>query len=594
MFRMKLIDVLQDKNSLREYFLLLSNTDRRKLLQISLIQISMGFLDLLGITLLGIVGNLAINNQNSTAGENSIIHEFLFVLNLNTFQEQSIFLVTAAITILIGRTLLSALFTNRILRFFSSRGSQISANLVRKLLAQNIIFIKSRNIQEHVYAITDGVTFIVIQILATSIVLLSDISLLVILTFTLFFLNPLTALVLGIYFVIMNFFLHRTLNLKATFLGKKIAEVDLKSKNRIFEALNSFREITLQNSRNIFAEDIAQNRHELSLYSSEFAFMPYINKYVIEISIIIAALIVSASQLYLQDSSKALATLIIFLAAGSRIAPAVLRIQQGSIQIMNAIGAASKTFALIESLKYTEKLKICERKLKFDHVDFEPSIRISNLNYRYPSSNNNAISNLNLEISGGEKIAIVGPSGSGKTTLVDLMLGILPVEFGEITISNLSPGAAINRWPGAIAYVPQEVHLIAGTLLDNLLLGFEYKTDYDQKINLALEFAALDQVVKKLPNGLQSIIGETGISLSGGERQRIGIARAILTSPKILILDEATSALDSETEKIISESISKLGASVTLVVIAHRLSTIREIDRIIYVQNGEVLAEETL
>jgi ABC-type multidrug transport system fused ATPase/permease subunit len=187
----------------------------------------------------------------------------------------------------------------------------------------------------------------------------------------------------------------------------------------------------------------------------------------------------------------------------------------------------------------------------------------------------------------------VGPSGAGKTTLIDLFLGILHPDEGEILISGLSPRDAITSWPGAISYVPQDVSIVSGTIRENICMGYPNLIEYESLIVNSLEGANLSHFNVHSNYGLEFQVGERGSNLSGGERQRIGIARALFTRPKLLVLDEATSSLDGAAEAVISKSIQKLRGSTTVVMIAHRLSSIRDADVVVYLEAGEVKAQGT-
>jgi ABC-type multidrug transport system fused ATPase/permease subunit len=225
-----------------------------------------------------------------------------------------------------------------------------------------------------------------------------------------------------------------------------------------------------------------------------------------------------------------------------------------------------------------------------DSEIFENIASIRETYFKYPGKENFAVKNINLEISSGTINAIVGPSGAGKTTLVDLILGVIKPDSGEIFISNLPPSDAVKVWPGYVSYVPQEISIFKGTLRHNIALGFPEDFFTDEQILEALRLSQLSNFVADLPNGLDTSIGEAGFRLSGGQRQRIGIARALITKPKLLIMDEATSALDGETELSISNSILELKGKVSIVLIAHRLSTVRNADKVIYMENGEIQA----
>jgi ABC-type bacteriocin/lantibiotic exporter with double-glycine peptidase domain len=234
-----------------------------------------------------------------------------------------------------------------------------------------------------------------------------------------------------------------------------------------------------------------------------------------------------------------------------------------------------------------------EEKISFTHENFVPGIKITNVSLTYPENSSPSIHQVSIDIQESKIVAIVGPSGAGKTTLVDVLLGVLKPDHGEVVISGVSAIDAASKWPGAISYVPQDVLIVDGTIRHNVALGFPPTTVDNDRVLSAIEDAALGEFVKSLPNGLDTQVGESGAKLSGGQRQRLGIARALYTNPKLLVLDEATSALDGETELLVTDSIQKLKGRVTVVLIAHRLSTVRNADIVIYMQSGQVQAVGT-
>jgi ABC-type bacteriocin/lantibiotic exporter with double-glycine peptidase domain len=222
--------------------------------------------------------------------------------------------------------------------------------------------------------------------------------------------------------------------------------------------------------------------------------------------------------------------------------------------------------------------------------DFFPQLEIRDGSFSHDSDELFKLKNITLSISPGEFIGIVGPSGGGKTTLMDILTGILDLDKGRASISGLSPSEAILCWPNEIRYVPQDVHLIAGTLRMNICWPNLELLTSDTEIWDILESVGLKAWVKSLPNELSAKVDTFGSNLSGGQKQRIGIARALFTKPHILLMDEATSSLDSSTEQMIESNVIVNLKGVTRVIVAHRLSTIIKADRIYYVSNGEILA----
>lgn len=224
-------------------------------------------------------------------------------------------------------------------------------------------------------------------------------------------------------------------------------------------------------------------------------------------------------------------------------------------------------------------------------LKFETEFSLENLAYRYPNSSKDVICNLNLSVKKGESIAFIGKSGAGKTTLVDVILGLLIPQSGDLKVDGLSIYEDLAGWKNLIAYIPQSIFLTDETVRKNIAFGVPEALIDDDKLMKAIRVAQLTDVIESLPNGVDTMVGERGILLSGGQRQRVGIARAIYHDREILVLDEATAALDNETEKLVTGSISALSSNgkITLITIAHRLSTIKECDNVYMLKNGQIV-----
>lgn len=577
--------------TVRRALRIFSKQDRRKIRIITIVQVFLGLLDLLGVAIIGVLGALAINGiQSKSAGGR--VSQLLSFLQLDgfTFQTQVAILGGLSATILILRTVLSVVFTRRILFFLSRKSALISSNLVSRLLSQNLLQVQSKTSQEVLYAILAGVNTISLGIIGTLVTLATDLSLFALMSFGLFIVDPLMAIGTFIVFGAAATILYQLMNKRALEIGLQAAELSVKSNEMILEVLNSYREAIVRDRRSFYVTQIQRDRITMANNSAEMAFMPNISKYVLESVVIFGSLIIAAIQFLTQDATRAVAVLAVFLAAGTRIAPAVLRLQQAAIQIKSSLGSAKPTLDLIESLESHSPQPDQTNECLFDYPDFMPEITISNLNFAYPGATKRTISDASLKVEHGTSVAFVGPSGAGKTTMVDLLLGLLEPESGEITISNHTPISAIKKWPGSISYVPQDVMIINGTIRENIILGFPNEAHREAEIVRALKIAQLWEFVESLPKGLDTFVGERGSKLSGGQRQRLGIARALFTNPKLLILDEATSSLDGVTELGITEAIEALSGEVTVVIIAHRLTTVRNVDQVVYLHDGEIIS----
>jgi ABC-type multidrug transport system fused ATPase/permease subunit len=483
------------------------------------------------------------------------------------------------------------IFARRTLYFLSRRGARISSSLVSKLLSQTLLSIQARTTQETLYAVTRGVDSITLGVIGITVTLISDISLLFVMTIGLLIVDPTIAVSTVVVFGCIGFLLYRLLNQRAKKLGQDESTFTIANNEKIVEVLNSYRESVVRNRRYFYAKEIEKTKFRLADTLADISFLPSISKYVIESTVVLGTLIISASQFLLQDASHAVATLSVFMAASTRIAPAVMRIQQGTIGIRQSLGSAEPTLTLIESLEGVDENPAATNKLETSHNGFIPAIELRNLSLTYPKKVVPALDQVSLKIESGTFVAIVGPSGAGKTSLVDVLLGVLDASSGDVLISGERPLQTIAKWPGAIAYVPQDVAMSSGTIRENITLGFPENSADEKLIYDALRIAQLSTFIESLPLGLDTQVGERGTKLSGGQRQRLGIARAMFTKPKLLVLDEATSALDGQTESDISSSILELKGVATLVMIAHRLSTVRFADLVVYIDGGKIVSQ---
>jgi ABC-type multidrug transport system fused ATPase/permease subunit len=594
MIAMSQIATKWQSSTLRRSLGVLSKSDQRKVVAVVVIQIFMGVLDLLGVLAIGLLGALSVTGlQSGKPGDR--VSSALSILHISSysFQTQASIIGISAVLLLVGRTALSIFFTRRILFFLSRRGAKISANLISRLLAQPLLKVQARTTQETLFAVTTGVTLITLQVLAVTIVLISDVALLLIMAIGLFLIDATTALATFLVFTLIGYFLYRFMHVRAGALGQTSSALNIKSNEKIVEVFSSYRESVVRNRRDYYAREIGKLRYLLADTSAELTFMPYVSKYVIETAVIVGALLIGAVQFLLQDAKHAVATLAIFLAAGTRIAPAVLRIQQSFVQIRGSLGQATPTLDLIEDLGTGVIAENVLDSVDLTHVGFIPEVEISNVSMTYPGKNQPAVSNFNLNIPKGSLVAFVGPSGAGKTTVIDILLGVLHPDVGKVTISGLSPQLAVSKWPGAVAYVPQDVAIAAGTIRDNVALGYPKEVAVDELVWPALTVAHLDKFIDASLQGIDTEVGERGARISGGQRQRLGIARAMFTQPQLLVMDEATSSLDGETEAAITEAIKSLRGTTTVIMIAHRLSTIREADIVVYMRQGKIISTGT-
>ncbi len=570
---------------------ILSVRDQKKLAMITAIQSFLGLLDLIGVALLGAIGALAIRGvQSKNPGDR--VGWVIKNLGLENFslQTQVATLTLMAILFLILKTIASIILARKSLFFLARRSAQISSDLVTKTLNGELENISRKSTLELQYAIGPGVNYIGLGIIGLGSTVIADFSLLIILGLGLLLIDTFTFMTVTLLFTLIGLALYKLLHARARKVGLEMAAFNIQSNQLLNESILAFREIFVRNKQNYYSKNISELKLGFAKASAEQTFLPNVSKYIIEISVTLGAVIVAAIQFSTQDASRAVASLALFIAAGSRIAPALLRIQQSLIQMQSNIGGSTPTLTLMEELK-NQNVKLSTALPEADENGFQGKVKLSNVSFSYQSSQNAVIKDISLEIHQGEFVAIAGESGAGKSTLVDLLLGLLEPTSGRVEVSGFPPREAIRKWPSAISYVPQTVAIFEDSILKNVGIGYEASEISEPRVRDALNLAQLQNYVDGLSNGVYEVLGERGNTLSGGQVQRLGIARALYNGPKLLILDEATSALDSKTETEITEMILKLKGRLTLVVIAHRLSTIRNADRVILLKNGRIEAE---
>jgi ABC-type multidrug transport system fused ATPase/permease subunit len=277
----------------------------------------------------------------------------------------------------------------------------------------------------------------------------------------------------------------------------------------------------------------------------------------------------------------------LFAAAAFRLMPSVNR-------VLGAVQSLRYGMPVIDTLCTEFKLGVPEVAATHRSVTpFRETLELNQITYAYPGAAEPALKDISLAVQRGESVGFIGASGAGKSTLVDVLLGLLAPDTGEVRVDGNDIQKNLRNWQDQIGYVPQSIFLTDDTLRRNVAFGLPDKQIDDAAVQRAIRAAQLEEFVGSLPDGLETFVGERGIRLSGGQRQRIGIARSIYHDPAVLVLDEATSSLDTETERGVMQAITALQGSKTILIIAHRLSTVEHCNRLYRLQDGRVVEEGT-
>lgn len=296
------------------------------------------------------------------------------------------------------------------------------------------------------------------------------------------------------------------------------------------------------------------------------------------------------------DPSTMVSQLSVFAMAAARLLPSANRIN-------NYLTSIAYFSPFLDNVSENLQEEIHQKDISYNLKDYpvhqnidklpvKHVIEMRGITYRYPGSETYIFENASVDFQVGKSIGIVGSSGAGKTTIVDIMLGLLKPESGQVLADGVDVQTNYRGWLKNIGYIPQSIFMFNTTIRKNVAFGIPDEDIDDKKVWKALEEAQLDEHVRSLPEGLDTVIGERGIRFSGGQRQRIGIARALYEDPEVLVLDEATSALDNETEAAIMDSINRLHGRKTLIIIAHRLETIAKCDVVYRVEDMQIRKED--
>jgi ABC-type multidrug transport system fused ATPase/permease subunit len=500
-----------------------------------------------------------------------------------TPQNQVALLAFIAVSISIIRTLTSVYVTKKTLYFLSSRSATISAEIFSKLLRKDLIFLRSASQQEIIFYLTNGINTIVVQIIGSLTILVADLGVLIIILIGIFVLSPNMAIISIVYFALLGMILNYFLSRNSTKLSEQHTTLVIQTNNKLKEILDSFRELVVKGTPIFYINEFEKLRLSTSITYAKIALLPNISKYVFEIALLLGVVTIGAVQFLTLESSQAITNISVFMAASTRLGPAVLRIQQSLLTIHGSMGSANSILIFVKKIKQNDsQINNQIIGLYGEHSDtFLPEIKIQNLYFEYPEKNKTIFSNFNLEIKSNQIVAFIGTSGSGKTTLVDIILGLIKIKTGSIWISGRNPAEAILNWPGKISYIPQEIHIFSGTIRENLIYGYDRSQITDIKLMEVLEKADLKDFVDSLPQKLNTHIGSNGQNLSGGQKQRLGIARGLISKPEIIIMDEITNNLDKQSELNINSTIKKLNDEATIILITHKLPSEITFDQII-------------
>lgn len=578
------------------FFYLLGNKKRQFLFLIFLFSLN-SFLDTLG---LGLIGPFIALASNSGLVQS---HRWL-----NLIYQRTAVASTNQFTALIGLVIIGVFCLKLVLSYYNFRyiytfSYNHHADLQKRLLKayltvpytfhlQNNTALLIQIVSEETQRFCNNVFLPTLLAAANGILIFLIVSLLALTNFIA------TVSIAGL--ILLVFALYLQFRHSLVLWGKEASEAGTEVIRIVNHSIGSIKETRVIGCESYFEAQLETQVKRRSAAFSAFMTFNQVPRLVLEAALILFLVgLISLTLIQQRNVNQIIPTLTVFGLASIRLLPSVSHF----ITAFGLIKNSSYTLqTLYLNLKEVEQATLKPEKLE-NHpnflqpelslasstIPFRNCIELTNVTYSYPGIEQPALKQISLKVLKGQSIALIGKSGAGKTTLVDLILGLLIPESGDICVDEQSIYPKLRAWQNLVGYIPQSIFLMDDSLARNIAFGVPDELIDYEKLESAIRYAQLEELIKQLPDGLQTQLGERGVRLSGGQRQRVGIARALYHEREVLVLDEATAALDNETERLVTEAIQTLSGTKTLIIIAHRLTTVKHCDRIYLMEKGEIV-----
>ena len=553
----------------------LSRSQRKRVTRAGVAVALVSLLDLFGVLLVGWMAGAAFARVQG-------ISELRIPLFGRVSDGTLIVLGILGIVLLIVRSVFAWILNRRILRFLAGCESDIAVTILDRVQIAPFASISMLTTQSVIEGVRSGAHSIA-SLIMSCLLSFAEIALIAVMAIFLVFVDPILFALVCLVFA-CTFLLHsRVATPRIHWFNQELASGGLEVNEVVAEVVGLSREERLYDLRG-WAQSrlrVAENRYASGTANAQAWFQ--FPRYVLELSLVFAMIAMMGSVAIRGGSPRVVATTTIFVVASGRILPSLLRLQSANSAIAAAVGQFTPAEVLL-GLPRAEGSTSVPASRNIEVPLHPPGIRLTDLSYRYPSSAREVLSGIDLEIPAGQRTALVGNTGAGKSTLSDILLGLLEPRSGSIewTVED-SDGIRA-------AFVSQDVFLSSRSIAENVAIGSNPDSIDEDRVWNALRSARIDDVVRAMPEGIWSVVGERGARVSGGQRQRLGIARALFRNPSLLVLDEATSSLDATTESEIGKVLDDLHGHVTIVVIAHRLATVRHADVVVVLEQGRLVA----
>ena len=565
---------------------------KRSLIYLAFIIFVDAFVELLGVTVILPFIN-AIMSPDALL-ENEIVRWFYDRLHMQSTDELIIWIAVLIIGIYIFKNLFLVYMYNLQYRFSYYGKKQMQNTLMKYYIGQDYTFFLNLNSSELIRNINTDPEMFYTAVLNT-LQLVSELGVSVVIIIFLMVTDVTITLGVAASMVVLLLIMSKVLKRILEGYGNDRRVYSASMLKCMQQAFGGIKEIKIANREEYFERDFEKQNDVYTYVIKQNAFLSALPKPILEALAIVGlmAMIIVKIAAGNADNQHFIEVLAVFAVAAFKLLPSVNRIASYYAAVIHNGVVIDKIRGeyreMAENHDAMERAR--EKKENGQKVSLDQEISVEHMAFTYPNMEEAVLKDVNVKIAKNSSVAFIGPSGAGKTTFVDLILGVLTPQEGVIKADGVDIQSGLRSWHEKIGYIPQSIYMLDDTIRNNIAFGAKDGVD-DAKIWEALKQAQLDDFVREMEDGLDTVIGEAGVRLSGGQRQRIGIARALYRRPEVLVLDEATSALDNETEAAVMEAIENLQGKMTMLIIAHRLSTIRNCDVVYKVENGLVTREE--
>jgi ATP-binding cassette subfamily C protein len=577
-------------NSIKASFSFMTPMERFVWAGLTSIRAFLSILDLVGVLAIGFVATSTAIFLTQGSDPNRII-EFAG-LSIPAVNNQNMIWVAGAILILfLAKAFFSLLLTIKLALFVARVEARSAKRIAEVSFGGNLGSVRERSREEIMYAIQGGSPAAFNGLLNSASSLITESTLFVVICVGFFFVDTIATFAAIIYFGVLAVTIQFFVGSLMRRAGAINAESSIRANSAISDLIAVFRELLVLGKRNVYVDKIYSARMDAAKSQATIIYLNGMPRYIIEAALLVGVTIFVLAQAALGDIVSSAATIGVFLSGGFRLTASLLPLQNALLSISAATSIAKTAHDVLRQRDLTLKHNHSASKQPAEaHVDSKPiGVVFSNVSFKYPNSNSEAVHSANFRIDPGSQVALMGPSGAGKSTLADLLCLTLTPSSGSIVRTDSMGVALSDEFIGGVSYVPQRPGLVSGTIADNVALA-ETRTNINRaRVLEAIELAHLSELVTELPEGIDTNLGKLHDGLSGGQIQRIGLARALYTKPGLLVMDEATSALDADSEAEIQKALEQMRGSVTVVLLAHRMNTIQHADQVILMEKGQVI-----